>query len=176
MAPTHPENNQPAVETSVDYSASSIDAVTAGPEQSREIGERLGRTAVPGNIICLIGDLGTGKTTLTQGIGRGLDIPESEVSSPTFMLISEHRSGRIPLYHFDVYRLSGPDDLHGLGFEDYVTRPDGLIVIEWADIVLDALPSDRLDVYLTASDTIEERLLRVTATGPESAHLLKAFL
>jgi tRNA threonylcarbamoyladenosine biosynthesis protein TsaE len=142
--------------------------------ETQTIGESLGRHAAPGDILCLIGDLGAGKTTLTQGIGKGLGIRESEVSSPTFSLIAEHRGGRIPLYHFDVYRLRSADDLHDLGFEDYVREPDGVVVIEWANIVMEAVPEDSLVVELRPQDTPDSRSIRFTATGPNAARLLEA--
>lgn len=137
-------------------------------------GERIGAAARPGDVISLIGNLGAGKTTLTQGIGRGLGLVGDPVRSPTFTLLSEHIGGRIPLYHLDVYRLSGPDDLTQIAFDDYVAAGDGLIVLEWADRVADALPEDRLELKITIpNDYPDTRHVVATALGPNSARLLQ---
>ena len=110
--------------------------------ETRALGLRIASAAEPGDIIALVGDLGTGKTALTKYIAEGLGITE-EVISPTFNIVKEYRSGRIPLFHFDVYRLSGPEEFLDTGAEDYL-EDSGLSVIEWADIVADALPEDSL--------------------------------
>lgn len=102
------------------------------PAHTASFGEELGKTARPGDIITLAGDLGAGKTTLTQAIGRGLLVPSGcYITSPTFSLIHEY-PGRIPLYHIDLYRLSGEDDIEPLGLEEYLYG-DGLCVIEWPE-------------------------------------------
>ena len=105
---------------------------------TRALGLAIAEAAEPGDIVALVGDLGTGKTALTGYIAEGLGITE-EVISPTFTIVREYRSGRIPLYHFDVYRLSGTEEFLDTGAEDYLAD-EGLSVIEWADIVADALP------------------------------------
>ena len=110
--------------------------------ETRALGLRIASAAEPGDIIALVGDLGTGKTALTKYIAEGLGVTE-EVISPTFNIVKEYRSGRIPLFHFDVYRLSGPEEFLDTGAEDYL-EDSGLSVIEWADIVADALPEDSL--------------------------------
>ncbi len=119
------------------------------------IGEDLARQATPGMVLALIGDLGAGKTTLTQHIARGLGITQP-ITSPTFTLINEYREGRIPLYHFDVYRLERSEELENLGYEDYFYG-DGLCVVEWADKVLDYLPPEAKILKITYGDTPEER-------------------
>jgi len=148
--------------------------VSDSAEETRKLGFAIGAAALPGDIVCLIGDLGAGKTTLTQGIGQGLGLSESEITSPTFMLLAEHSTGRIPLYHFDVYRLTGPADLHELAFDDYLTNQDGLIVIEWANIVLDALPADVLVIQLAHVSEIEQRRIHIAAIGSASMRLFEA--
>ena len=130
------------------------------------------RTRKPGDIVCLIGDLGAGKTTLTKGIGCALGLPESQISSPTFALIAEHRGGRLPLYHLDVYRLSSGEDLTGTGFDDYLLAADGLTVIEWADRVSDALPEDLLIVRITTPSDVSRRVIEVSADGERSEGLM----
>ena len=113
---------------------------------TRALGLSIADAAEPGDIIALIGDLGTGKTALTKYIAEGLGIKE-EVISPTFTIVREYRSGRLPLFHFDVYRLSGPEEFIDAGAEDYL-EDSGLSVIEWADIVADVLPPDALVVMI----------------------------
>lgn len=113
---------------------------------TRLLGLRLAEAAEPGDIIALIGDLGTGKTALTKYIAEGLGIHE-EVISPTFTIVKEYRSGRLPLFHFDVYRLSSGEELLDIGAEDYLDD-GGVSVIEWADIVADVLPADSLVIQI----------------------------
>ncbi len=123
---------------------------TDSPDATRAFARRLGALLVAGDVVCLIGDLGAGKTTWTQGLALGLGLlPEEPVNSPTFTLIAEHWGGRIPLYHFDVYRLSDSSGLYELAFDEYLDA-GGVDVIEWADRIADALPPDRLEVHLSA--------------------------
>jgi tRNA threonylcarbamoyladenosine biosynthesis protein TsaE len=137
---------------------------TRGPDETRMLAERLGRLLRPGDVLCLVGDLGAGKTTFTQGLALGLGLPPDEpVNSPTFTLIAEHPGGRLPLYHFDVYRLADSSGLYDLAFDEYIDS-DGVVVIEWADRVADALPPDRLDIVLAAA-TETERVLRFIPRG-----------
>lgn len=117
---------------------------------TRELGHAVAAAAEPGDIVALIGDLGTGKTALTKYIAEGLGVKE-EVISPTFTIVKEYRSGRLPLYHFDVYRLSGGEELLDTGAEDYL-EGNGLSVIEWADIVSDVLPVDSLVIMIEYGD------------------------
>lgn len=126
-------------------------------------GRHLGRQAVAGDIFTLWGDLGAGKTTLTQAIGAGLGVPDHDyITSPTFSLLHEYQ-GRIPLYHMDLYRLGSPEEVEELGFEDYLYG-EGLTVIEWPDRLADLMPADRLDIHL-ASVNENQRLATVTAFG-----------
>jgi tRNA threonylcarbamoyladenosine biosynthesis protein TsaE len=111
-----------------------IDVHTA--RATRALGARLGNAAAPGDLILLTGPLGSGKTALTQGIGAALGVTEP-VNSPTFTVLKEHHSGRLPLYHFDLYRLDDPEEIWALGFEDYFSGA-GLCVVEWAERAADA--------------------------------------
>ena len=113
---------------------------------TRILGLRIAEAAEPGDISALIGDLGTGKTALTKYIAEGLGVTE-EVISPTFTIVKEYRSGRLPLFHFDVYRLGSGEELLDIGAEDYL-EDGGVSVIEWADIVADVLPADSLVIRL----------------------------
>ncbi len=115
-------------------------------DDTRKLGLEIAEAAEPGDVVALIGNLGTGKTALTKYIAEGLGIND-EIISPTFTIVKEYRSGRIPLFHFDVYRLADGDELLDTGAEDYLDG-NGLSVVEWADIVADVLPADSLVISL----------------------------
>ncbi|MCR5684754.1 MAG: tRNA (adenosine(37)-N6)-threonylcarbamoyltransferase complex ATPase subunit type 1 TsaE [Lachnospiraceae bacterium] len=115
-------------------------------EETFEIGRRLGANAQAGQIICLDGDLGTGKTVLTKGIAAGLGITEPVVS-PTFTIIQIYEGGRLPLYHFDVYRIDDPDEMEEIGYRDYFYGA-GLTIIEWSKLIDELIPEDAVKVSL----------------------------
>ena len=127
----------------------------ANEKDTEKLGEKIGQKVQPGTVIALIGDLGTGKTTLTKSIARGLGVTET-VTSPTFNIIREYRSGRLPLYHFDVYRIGDPDEMFELGYEEYFYG-DGVCVVEWADIIEELLPEDAVVVTIDRGASDEER-------------------
>jgi tRNA threonylcarbamoyladenosine biosynthesis protein TsaE len=121
--------------------------ITSSPEQTWEIGRLLGILLEAGDTVCLYGDLGAGKTNFAYGIARGLDVQEQYITSPTFTFVNEYQ-GRVPLYHLDLYRLKGPDELEGIGFDEYL-ESDGVTVIEWAERAEDELPEESLSVYFS---------------------------
>lgn len=121
--------------------------ITSSTEQTEEIGRILGTLLEPGDVICLYGDLGAGKTHFSYGIALGLEVQEQYITSPTFTFVNEYR-GRIPLYHIDLYRIQDPAELENIGFDEYVDS-DGATVIEWAERAEDELPSESLSVYLS---------------------------
>ena len=127
----------------------------ASEKETEKLGEAIGRAAVPGMVIALIGDLGTGKTTLTKSIARWLGVTET-VTSPTFNIIREYRSGRIPLFHFDVYRIADPEEMYELGYEEYFYG-DGVCVVEWADLIEELLPEDAVIIRMNRGASEEER-------------------
>ncbi len=129
----------------------------ASEADTRELGLEIAEAVEPGDIVALIGDLGTGKTALTRYIAEGLGIT-GEISSPTFNIVKEYRSGRLPLFHFDVYRLADSDEFYDAGAEEYLSGR-GVCVIEWADIVADALPEDTLAVNIEYGDTEDSRVV-----------------
>ncbi|MCR4404275.1 MAG: tRNA (adenosine(37)-N6)-threonylcarbamoyltransferase complex ATPase subunit type 1 TsaE [Candidatus Acetothermia bacterium] len=131
---------------------------TKSPEETAALGERLAEELKPGACVALIGELGAGKTTLIKGLARGLGVPEKEVLSPTFVLVREHRGGRLPLFHVDAYRLAGPEELQEIGLEEYLLS-EGITVIEWADRIPQALPPGCLEIRL---EIISERERRIT--------------
>jgi len=127
----------------------------ASEKETEQFGASIGRAAEPGMVIALIGDLGTGKTTLTKAIAGGLGVTET-VTSPTFNIIREYRSGRIPLYHFDVYRIADPEEMYELGYEEYFYG-DGICVVEWADLIEELLPEDAVIIRISRGAAEEER-------------------
>lgn len=133
------------------------------PEDTLRLGRIIGETLTRGDVIALVGELGTGKTTITQGIARGLGVPEKYyITSPTFTLINEY-PGRITLYHLDVYRLSGSDDLGDMGYEEYFFG-DGVAVIEWAEKIKDILPDDVVSINLSYREG-SEREVEISGTS-----------
>lgn len=111
---------------------------TNNAEETFAVGERIGREAVPGQVYTLIGDLGVGKTVLTQGVAAGLDII-GPVNSPTFTILQVYEEGRLPFYHFDVYRIADVEEMDEIGYEDCIYS-EGLCLIEWANLIEEILP------------------------------------
>lgn len=116
------------------------------PEETFEFGKRLGEAAKPGDVYALAGDLGVGKTVLAKGIAEGLGITDPIVS-PTFTIVQIYERGRMPFYHFDVYRICDPEEMEEIGYEDYFYG-NGLTMIEWADLVEDLLPVTRKNIRI----------------------------
>ena len=133
--------------------------VTTGTEaETRALGERLGRLLQAGDFIALTGELGAGKTQFVKGIASGLDVESARyLGSPTYTLMNQYQ-GRIPLYHFDLYRLHGADEIVDLGFDDYFFG-DGVAVVEWAERLESLIPAERLDIHLSHLSN-EGRLIR----------------
>lgn len=120
--------------------------VTVSAEDTFELGFELGRQAKPGQIYCLDGELGVGKTVFTQGFAAGLGIREP-VSSPTFTIVQQYESGRLPLYHFDVYRIGDISEMDEIGWEDFFYG-DGVCLIEWSQLILEILPEHAVRVCI----------------------------
>jgi tRNA threonylcarbamoyladenosine biosynthesis protein TsaE len=148
-----------------------LDVDLPDPNATRELGRRLGELLFPGAVVALAGQLGAGKTFLCRAVAEGLGIPEGRaVTSPTFVLVQEYEGGRLPVYHFDTYRLR-ENEFAGLGAEEYF-EGSGVCLVEWADRVARDLPGDRLQVELTVTGPSARRA-RVSATGPRHAALLR---
>lgn len=145
--------------------AKTIDCLTA--EDTEALGERLGRLIDQPVTLACFGDLGAGKTTFARGIGRGLGVSQS-VTSPTFVLQHIYH-GRLPVYHFDAYRLNSARDLVELGLEEC---DDGVVLLEWSERVLEALPPERLELRFSLLE--EGRRVALSAIGPEPERLLEA--
>ena len=140
-----------------------MEFVTNSPEQTEQLGQRLGGALSAGAVVAFTGDLGAGKTAFTRGLARGLDIP-GQVTSPTFTIVNEYEGGRLPLFHFDMYRLSCSDELFDIGWEDYLAR-GGVCAVEWSEIVDDALDGDCVRVDIRRGTNDSER--HITITGIE---------
>ena len=115
-------------------------------KDTEELGYKIGREAKPGEVYTLVGDLGVGKTVFTQGIAKGLEIEES-ICSPTFTIVQVYEEGRMPFYHFDVYRIGSPDEMDEIGYEDYVYG-EGVTLIEWANLIEEILPQKRKEITI----------------------------
>ena len=143
---------------------------TTSVAETIALGERLGRVAEPGDLLCLWGDLGAGKTQLAKGIARGLDI-DATVNSPTFILMNEY-AGRLPLFHVDLYRLADAADALAGGVIDD-RQIDGVTVVEWPDRMGDVLPAGRLDVVIDGTGD-DPREIEVVTTDPRLGRLVEA--
>ncbi len=124
-------------------------------KQTKDLAEKLSKLVNKGDIICLTGDLGAGKTTFTQSFAKGLEI-EEPVTSPTFTIIQEYE-GRIPLYHFDVYRITHPTEMEDIGYEEYFFG-NGVCVIEWASLIEELIPKEHLWITITVEGPTERKV------------------
>ncbi len=153
----------------------SLEFISRSPEQTLRLGAHLGYLLQGGEVICLEGPLGAGKTVLAQGIGRGWGAV-SPLTSPSFILVREHQRPGDPqrLLHVDFYRLEGPEEAVGLGLEDWMGEPDAVVIIEWPDRAPQVIPPERLWVRLDMSGENLRRLL-FTAEGDAYLPLLQQF-
>ena len=138
-----------------------MDYITRSASETEQLGARLAERLLPGDVIALRGGLGAGKTAFTRGLARGLGI-EDPVTSPTYTIVNEYPQGRLPLFHFDMYRLRGAEELFDLGWEDYLDR-GGVCAVEWSENVWEAL-EDPIVVSIER-DTEDDGLRRITITG-----------
>jgi tRNA threonylcarbamoyladenosine biosynthesis protein TsaE len=129
-------------------------------EETIKFGTELAAKLTPGTVIALIGDLGTGKTSLTKSIAAALGIEEI-ITSPTFNIVKEYDSGRLPLYHFDVYRIGDVDEMYELGYEEYFYGK-GVSIVEWADLIEDIMPEDTLTINIEYGEKEGERIYKCT--------------
>lgn len=138
---------------------------TNTPQETFCVGKKIGENARPGQIYTLTGDLGVGKTVFTQGVAAGLGITEP-ISSPTFTIIQEYETGRLPLYHFDVYRIGDIEEMEEIGYDDYFFG-NGVCMIEWAELVEELIPEN--SIHVTIEKDLEKGFdyRRITITGLE---------
>jgi tRNA threonylcarbamoyladenosine biosynthesis protein TsaE len=157
-----PDSNQPmtAEWSYCSQSESETDALAS----------RLAAVLVPGTVVALVGNLGAGKTRFVRGVAVALGVDRREVASPTFVLVHEYE-GRLPIYHFDIYRLKSPTDFLEIGADEYLNS-DGVCFVEWADRVESFLPSDHLRIDITATGETT-RKFQLSACGPKSAAIVR---
>ena len=139
-----------------------MEFITNSPLETENVGEALGKVLRPGSILAYEGDLGAGKTAFTRGLARGLGATE-QVTSPTYTIVNEYLSGRMPLFHFDMYRLASSDDLWDIGWEDYLER-GGVCAVEWSENVADAME----DAITVCIQKLGEESRRITIEGGEA--------
>ena len=136
-----------------------MEFITNSPLETEKVGEALGKVLIPGSVLAYEGDLGAGKTAFTRGLARGLGATE-QVTSPTYTIVNEYLSGRMPLFHFDMYRLASSDDLWDIGWEDYLER-GGVCTVEWSENVRDAME----DAITVCIQKLGEDSRKITITG-----------
>ncbi len=134
------------------------------PARTAELARRLAGVLRPGTVICLDGDLGAGKTLFVQNLAASLGV-QGEVTSPTFNLMNLYEDGRLPLVHFDLYRLEQEYELDEIGFYDYAENPEGLVLIEWAEKFPECLPEDHIALEIQRTDVENERVLVFSLAG-----------
>ena len=139
-----------------------MEFITNSPEETEVLGEKLAKILTPGTILAYRGDLGAGKTAFTRGLARGLGCRE-QVTSPTYTIVNEYLGGRLPLFHFDMYRLRCADDLFDIGWDDYLER-SGICAVEWSENVWDAMENP----IVVTIEKLSENSRRITMEGSEN--------
>lgn len=140
-----------------------MEITTNSPVETEAAGAALAAELKPGSVIAFTGDLGAGKTAFTRGLARGLGV-EERVTSPTFTIVNEYEGGRLPLFHFDMYRLGSSDELFDIGWEDYLAR-GGVCAVEWSETIADALEGDAIRVDIRRGEHDDQRIITITG-GP----------
>jgi len=146
--------------------------MTSGQQETVALGSVLARRLRAGDVVCLFGDLGTGKTTFVKGLASGLRIPSRRVHSPSFVLMNIYQ-GRVPLYHFDLYRLDTLEEIRAIGYEEFLYG-DGIAVVEWADKMGTLIPDERINVFLSHRGE-DKRLLEFKPSGSRYREVLESF-
>jgi tRNA threonylcarbamoyladenosine biosynthesis protein TsaE len=139
-----------------------LDFIVDSVEKTMEIGRKIGELARSGDVICLIGDLGTGKTHITKGIAEGLGIKEY-ITSPTFTIVNEY-FGRLKLNHFDVYRVNDPDEIYDIGFDEYIFS-ESLSIIEWANYIEELIPKEHIRIIIDKLPKLGENYRKISIEG-----------
>ena len=139
-----------------------MEYITSSPEETENLGARLAEKLLPGTVIAFRGNLGAGKTAFTRGLARGLGCRE-QVTSPTYTIVNEYLGGRLPLFHFDMYRLGSSEDLWDIGWEDYLER-NGICAVEWSENVADAMEG----AVTVSISKLDENSRRITIEGEKN--------
>lgn len=147
-----------------------MEIILNGLDETKEFGIKLGSLLSRQDIVCLNGDLGAGKTTLTKSIGLGLGVKEY-ITSPTFALVNEY-DGYLRVYHFDVYRLDNIDELYDLGFDEYFYG-EGVSIIEWAEKIERFLPKERIELSIKKGENLDTRIIEITGNGSSYDRIIK---
>ena len=134
-------------------------------EETWRLGTRFGENAIAGQVYCLDGDLGAGKTVFARGFARGLGIT-GPVTSPTFTIIKEYEEGRLPFYHFDVYRITDPEEMELIGYEEYFYG-SGVCLVEWSSLIEELIPADAVRIAIYRDDSRDPDHRRIEIAGPE---------
>ena len=137
-----------------------MELLSHSPDETEAVGARLAEALTPGSVVAFTGDLGAGKTAFTRGLARGLGVTD-RVTSPTFTIVNEYLGGRLPLFHFDMYRLASSGELFDIGWEDYLAR-GGVCAVEWSENVADALEPDAIRVDIRRGAGENDRIITVT--------------
>ncbi|MEW6409958.1 MAG: tRNA (adenosine(37)-N6)-threonylcarbamoyltransferase complex ATPase subunit type 1 TsaE [Nitrospirota bacterium] len=148
----------------------SVEIITESPSETFNIGVDISRLLNDGDLICLFGELGAGKTCFIKGIGSGLGVDSRRITSPTFIIINEHR-GRLRFYHIDLYRINNSSELEGIGFRDYIDG-DGVTAVEWAEKAGKELPEERIDIEIFNIGGDRRRLV-ISAKGEHYEDIVK---
>lgn len=136
-----------------------MEYITHSPEETRALGVRLSNTLRGGEVIAFTGDLGAGKTAFVSGMAQALGVDE-RVTSPTFTIVNEYEGGRLPLFHFDMYRLGSADELFHIGWEDYLAR-GGVCAVEWSENVDEAIEDDAIRISITRGEDENSRVITI---------------
>ena len=136
-----------------------MEFITHSPEETRAVGARLAGALRGGEVVAFTGDLGAGKTAFVSGMAKALGVDE-RVTSPTFTIVNEYEGGRLPLFHFDMYRLGSADELFHIGWEDYLVR-GGVCAVEWSENVEEAIEGDAIRVSITRGDDENSRVIQI---------------
>lgn len=148
-----------------------MEYISNSPTETEALGEALAARLTAGTVVAFTGDLGAGKTAFTRGLARGLGVPD-RVTSPTFTIVNEYEGGRLPLFHFDMYRLGSADDLFDIGWEDFLRR-GGICAVEWSETVQEALDADTIYVDIRRGAEDNQRVLTIRGPGFEDLPLGK---
>lgn len=141
-----------------------MEFITTNENETYELGIKIGEKLKKGDVISLNGDLGAGKTYLTKGIAKGLQI-DDYITSPSFTILNQYDGGKLTLYHFDVYRINDIEEMYEIGFDEFIYG-SGVCVVEWGSIVNEMLPSERIDIFIKKNED-DIRIIEITGIKPE---------
>lgn len=137
-----------------------IRLTTNSPAETYNLGFTLGKQLLPGTVLCIEGEMGAGKTALSQGLIRGLGVMDKYITSPTYTLVNEYYVGDLPIYHFDIYRVGDYDELLAIGFDEYL-HENSVVILEWADLIREDLPKDRIWITIHKENGDEVRTITI---------------